>query len=334
MTIDKAQLKALAEAATAGPWIHGGTWVSAERGSSIADCSRGDEEFIAAANPATILALLEEIDRLHSAEKTLQSLGYRHAGGEMWKPPLGTKPDFSLIDQLKAERELLQRAGESLKDDVVKLKAENEALAHLLKRFVDGEHDDVEDQSDRHHYHGEAQALLARMGGDFQEYSLVPYEALWRRRTELVGLRKALEDCAMSLEGETLQKFAGQKPEEMHPVTRRDYDRDMAELAGYRAVTTCAAPCESGDLSTKDHGDSADLSTNSPDELAELRRDAGRYRWLRNPYQDVGLVLDKKTGHVPVDEQGFGGYGIYEYRSGVELDEAIDAAMTKEQGHD
>jgi hypothetical protein len=49
-------------------------------------------------------------------------------------------------------------------------------------------------------------------------------------------LRKGLAECATSLEGEMLQKFGGQKLEDMHPVTRRDYDRDMAELAGYRAV--------------------------------------------------------------------------------------------------
>jgi len=58
-----------------------------------------------------------------------------------------------------------------------------------------------------------------------------------------------------------------------------------------------------------------------------LRKDADRYRWLREPARDVGLVLDKKTGHVPVDDMGFGGYGIYEYRAGEELDGAIDAAM-------
>jgi prefoldin subunit 5 len=53
---------------------------------------------------------------------------------------------------------------------------------------------------------------------------------------ELDALRKGLAECATSLEGEMLQKYGGQKPEDMHPVTRRDYDRDMAELAGYRAA--------------------------------------------------------------------------------------------------
>jgi hypothetical protein len=47
-------------------------------------------------------------------------------------------------------------------------------------------------------------------------------------------LRKALSECTASLEGEILQKYHGQKPEDMHPVTRRDYDRDMAEIEGYK----------------------------------------------------------------------------------------------------
>nr|WP_314569293.1 hypothetical protein [uncultured Pseudomonas sp.] len=58
------ELKRLAEAATAGPWVHGGTWVSTAKGSSVADCQRGDEKFIAAANPAAVLALIAEIDGL------------------------------------------------------------------------------------------------------------------------------------------------------------------------------------------------------------------------------------------------------------------------------
>lgn len=66
------------------------------------------------------------------------------------------------------------------------------------------------------------------------------HDALEAERDQLKAenevLRKGLAECATSLEGEMLQKFGGQKPEDMHPVTRRDYDRDMAELAGYRAA--------------------------------------------------------------------------------------------------
>ncbi|MFW3166300.1 hypothetical protein WBQ28_17610 [Pseudomonas syringae pv. syringae] len=49
-------------------------------------------------------------------------------------------------------------------------------------------------------------------------------------------LRNALAECADSLHGEMLQKFGGQLPDDMHAVTRRDYDRDMAEVAGYRSA--------------------------------------------------------------------------------------------------
>lgn len=73
------------------------------------------------------------------------------------------------------------------------LKAENEALANLLKRFVDGEHDQDEDLNERHEYHGEAQSLLMRMGGEFREYSLVPNDALFAQHQQLSALRKAAD---------------------------------------------------------------------------------------------------------------------------------------------
>lgn len=50
-------------------------------------------------------------------------------------------------------------------------------------------------------------------------------------------LRQALIECTASLEGEVLQKYHGQKPEDMHPVTRRGYERDMAEIEGYKALS-------------------------------------------------------------------------------------------------
>lgn len=68
----------------------------------------------------------------------------------------------------------------------------------------------------------------------------------------------------------------------------------------------------------------------SPDtqQAEQDRRDAARYRWLRNPDTNVALVLDKRTGWVPPDDAvpGVGGYHTYEYRAGDELDAAIDAA--------
>lgn len=57
-----------------------------------------------------------------------------------------------------------------------------------------------------------------------------------RLRAENALLREKLSDCAISLHGEMLQKYGGQLPDDMHPVTRRDYDRDMAEIAEYTAA--------------------------------------------------------------------------------------------------
>lgn len=38
-----------------------------------------------------------------SAERTLRNLGYADNGGELWKPPIGEKPNFSLIDALRQQ---------------------------------------------------------------------------------------------------------------------------------------------------------------------------------------------------------------------------------------
>lgn len=66
------------------------------------------------------------------------------------------------------------------------------------------------------------------------------YEAYERVNAELKAdneaLRNSLMECANSLQGEMLQKFGGQLPGDMHPVTRREYDRDIAEVSGYRAA--------------------------------------------------------------------------------------------------
>lgn len=65
------------------------------------------------------------------------------------------------------------------------------------------------------------------------------------------------------------------------------------------------------------------------DEQDADKVDAERYRWLRNPETAVGLALDKRTGFVEPDDSvpGVGGYHTYEYRSGEELDAAIDSAQ-------
>ena len=81
----------------------------------------------------------------------------------------------------------------------------------------------------------EVEALKAEVAG-----LRTGYEAYERVKAELKAeneaLRNALAECTSSLQGEMLQKFGGQLPEDMHPVTRREYDRDIAEVSGYRAA--------------------------------------------------------------------------------------------------
>lgn len=156
---------------------------------------RALQQFHEEVDPETVLALIAESARLRSAAKTLERLGYRDNGGELWKPPLGQKPDFSLMDQLKAENEALRE--EVALDD--KLIADRDRLLNMFECPDHGQ--------------------------------CIPYAM-----EQVDALRKALAECADSLHSEMLQKFGGQLPEDMHPVTRREYDRDMAEVAGYRAA--------------------------------------------------------------------------------------------------
>ena len=156
---------------------------------------RALQQFHEEVDPETVLALIAESARLRSAAKTLERLGYRDNGGELWKPPLGQKPDFSLMDQLKAENEALRE--EVALDD--KLIADRDRLLNLFECPDHGQ--------------------------------CIPYAM-----EQVEALRKALTECADSLHAEMLQKFGGQLPDDMHPVTRREYDRDMAEVSGYRAA--------------------------------------------------------------------------------------------------
>ena len=55
---------------------------------------------------------LAEVERLRSAKETLTHLGYTNEGGQLWKPPIGKKPDFDLVDQLRAQLAALQFEGE------------------------------------------------------------------------------------------------------------------------------------------------------------------------------------------------------------------------------
>lgn len=75
MTVDTTKLRELAQKATPGPWEQINHIVFTETGDLewvVANARSGnsiiDAEYIAAANPATVLALLDEIDRLRTIE--------------------------------------------------------------------------------------------------------------------------------------------------------------------------------------------------------------------------------------------------------------------------
>lgn len=88
--------------------------------------------FMGMATPAAVLALIAENERLQSAARTLERLDYTDNGGELWKPPLGKKPDFDRIDQLKAENaglktgyEAYEAQNAALRGEVAKWKNES-----------------------------------------------------------------------------------------------------------------------------------------------------------------------------------------------------------------
>ncbi len=55
-------------------------------------------------------------------------------------------------------------------------------------------------------------------------------------RSENASLRTAFADCIQSLHEEMLGKYQGQQPDDMHPVTWRQYHRDMKEIEDFKAI--------------------------------------------------------------------------------------------------
>lgn len=72
--------------------------------------------------------LKAENNRLKSAANTLARIGYRDHSGELWKPPIGQKPNFDLIDQLRAEVAGLKTGCEAYERVNAALRAEVEGL--------------------------------------------------------------------------------------------------------------------------------------------------------------------------------------------------------------
>lgn len=163
-------------------------------------------DLVLAANPETILALIAKIGSLHDQ--------HDRDSGELRKLCAARDSARRERDQLRAENERLQKLISWQGEGNNKLEVN---AGPLMKHM---------DERDR------LRAEVAGLRTGYEAYERVNAEL----KAENEALRNALMECTDSLQGEMLQKFGGQLPEDMHPVTRREYDRDIAEVSGYRAA--------------------------------------------------------------------------------------------------
>lgn len=161
MTIDKAKLKVLAEAATQGEWIaEGGDLFFREDGYTkhLMETSEGSDifndaehpaniSFIAAASPATVLALLAEVEGLHaqhgrdSAELRCLCQARDDLKWELRRLQGELDSVLKNYRSLSASAVNLNSAATSAGDEISRLKAENGALRKALGEIsgqVDG----------------------------------------------------------------------------------------------------------------------------------------------------------------------------------------------------
>lgn len=122
MTIDKERLKDLAGQSALEP-----KWYAAGSHGLKAVSHLHDREFIAAASPATVLALLEEIERLTKFEDWFVRL-------DQVEQSLAASFKAER-DQLKAENEDYKSGQERYEQIIEDLKAENEALRKDAERY-------------------------------------------------------------------------------------------------------------------------------------------------------------------------------------------------------
>lgn len=149
MTIDKAQLKALAEAATPGKWVTDGEYVNEhgnvlyayvahEKGGRIAEAfanclvktdeqCRANAAYIAAASPTAVLALLAEIERLKADNRSLRG-SCAKTGSENAGLSRQLKKATRQSADARAELAGLRTGYEAQNNVIAELKAENEAL--------------------------------------------------------------------------------------------------------------------------------------------------------------------------------------------------------------
>lgn len=130
MTIDKAQLKALAEAANA---VTTDVNITMAVGSAPEEV-KAVQDFLQQAMPKTILALLAEIERLEGCEEVLRQLAsYVGSGG--YNAPEVDPEVFAkkILDGINILNDPLAQLAEKRAEERDQLKAENEALRYDIK---------------------------------------------------------------------------------------------------------------------------------------------------------------------------------------------------------
>lgn len=94
----------------------------------------------------------KQITKYKAANKTLEHLGYSYHGGEMWAPPIGTKPNFDLIDRLRADALFDKKLIESLQDSLTVRTKERDALlakARAWDDFVSLQSGDIKEMANK-----------------------------------------------------------------------------------------------------------------------------------------------------------------------------------------
>lgn len=174
---------------------------------------RALQQFHEEVDPETVLALIAENERLSADCSSMR--GSLKANAMSIKKLIKDGGRAARErDKLKAEVAGLNTGYEAYEQVNAELKAENQRLRQIV--------------SDSATSCGAAVSVECSL--DFMAH--LPVEIF----SVISKLRNALAECTNSLQGEMLQKFGGQLPEDMHPVTRREYDRDIAEVSGYRAA--------------------------------------------------------------------------------------------------
>lgn len=168
------------------------------------------------------------------------------------------------------------------------LRTERNSLAFLLKRFVDGEHDQDENQAERHMYHDEAQTLLAYLGGDVQGHTLVPDQALRRLSAESERLQ-TLAQTEIDKACESAKEVMGAR------MTLYTLERERNQLRAF-AIEMINASFEGGSF---DGGDIQDIAVKHGLLRIERREDecgeacaCREYGFPAECYRKTSLVLE------------------------------------------